>query len=221
MARTFRGIFWFLLVGLLSFKTMTQVWDGMIFVSDLQLRGHSGRVPAAIKKELDFSQLQGIDLFEASQKRLLSAAKVLTLHDMIGIEFGQFILRSENGDRTLACDFYDRMRIKLLATGVAKGGESPELVIETPCRSSNNLAMMEPVMLPVNKFLAETPRDMDLSYPEFNGASYQFRNLTAQWPRRWEIKEVKLYQETDDKSSVLIDAFDGREQGIQPLSIKW
>ncbi|MEK7355789.1 MAG: hypothetical protein AAB250_05040, partial [Bdellovibrionota bacterium] len=51
-------------------------WNGNIFLSRTSTL-MKNRNPAAIRKDLDFSKLSGDELITASQKRLVTAARVL------------------------------------------------------------------------------------------------------------------------------------------------
>ncbi|MES2965157.1 MAG: hypothetical protein V4760_14825, partial [Bdellovibrionota bacterium] len=129
-------------------------WDGAVFLSHTSSL-MKNRNPAAIRKDLDFSKLSGDELITASQKRLVTAARVILEKETVGVELGHFVTRDANGDRQLACDFYDRMRLRFEAEGVASSGEKPELEIEGPCRTSSDITRIEPLWIPVQRILGE------------------------------------------------------------------
>jgi hypothetical protein len=215
------GVATFTLFAAFGFWISVSAWDGMVYVSDLKLKGLSGRVPAAIRKDLDFSRLNGAELMSASQKRLLTAARVITTSKNVGIEFGQFIIRSEEGQRQLACDFYDRVRVRLEADGMAVSGEKPSIEINAPCATSDDLALTEPIWIPTEEILAGRAIDGEATFASVERTSFKFVNMTNQWPRRWAVTEVTLFREADPGQVVHVDQTDMQEFNRKPLILVW
>lgn len=205
----------------LGFYIGVSAWDGMIYVSDLKLKGLSGRVPAAIRKDLDFSRMDGAELMLASRKRLLTAARVVTDPNFVGIEFGQFIIRSNEGQRQLACDFYDRVRVRLEADGMASSGEKPMMEIDAPCATSNDLAVTEPIRIPATEISEGRAVDGEATFASVERTSYKFSHMMDQWPKKWAVTEVTLYRESDPSQEVHVDQNDMRELKRKPLVIHW
>ncbi|MBN8540549.1 MAG: hypothetical protein J0L82_09200 [Deltaproteobacteria bacterium] len=215
------GVATFTIFAAFGFWISVSAWDGMVYVSDLKLKGLSGRVPAAIRKDLDFSRLNGAELMSASQKRLLTAARVITTSRNVGIEFGQFIIRSEEGQRQLACDFYDRVRVRLEADGMAVSGEKPSIEVNAPCATSNDLALTEPIWIPTDEILAGRAIDGEATFASVERTSFKFVNMTNQWPRRWAVTEVTLFREADPGQVVHVDQSDMKEFNRKPLILVW
>lgn len=227
------GAFTFLLFAVFGFWISISAWDGMIYVSDLKLKGLNGRVPAAIPKDLDFSRLNGAELMSASQKRLLTAARVITTQKNIGIEFGQFIIRSTDGQRQLACDFYDRVRVRLQADGIAVSGERPEIEINAPCATSTDLALTEPIWIPTEEIMSGEAVDGEAKFNSndesvsqsiratLEQTSFRFKNMTHHWPRRWAVTEVTLYRESEPGKEVHVDQSDMKDFNKKPLVLTW
>lgn len=215
------GIAAFLLFAGFGFWITVSAWDGMIYVSDLKLKGLSGRVPAAIRKDLDFSRLNGAELMSASQKRLFTAARVITTQKNVGIEFGQFIIRSNDGQRQLACDFYDRVRVKLQADGMAVSGERPEIEINAPCATSTDLALTEPIWIPTEEIMSGNAADGEAKFASLERSSFRFRNMSHHWPRRWAVTEVTLYRESEPGQEVHVDQSDMKDFNQKPLIVTW
>lgn len=195
-------------------------WDGVVFLSETSSL-MKGRNPAAIRKDLDFSKLSGDELITASQKRLVTAARVLLEKETVGLELGHFVTRDENGDRQLACDFYDRMRLRFEADGIASSGEKPVLEIEGPCRTSNDITRIEPIWIPVQRILGEKASDMDLTFPDQEGVNFRFRNMSGEWPTRWSLQSVRLYNDRDGGREVSIDGEDLRDLRERPIVLAW
>ncbi len=216
------GIATFAFFACIGFFVSITAWDGMIYVSDLQLKGSSGRVPAAIRKDLDFSRLNGAELMMASQKRLLSAAQVVTgKKDLVGIEFGQFIIRSDEGKRQLACDYYDRVRVRFEADGIASSGEKPHMEVNAPCATSNDLARTEPIWIPAAEIVSGNAVDGEATFASVERTSFKFSQMMDQWPRKWAVTEVTLYRESEPGREVHVDQEDMRDFAKKPLVIDW
>ncbi len=211
----------YLFIAGLGFLATVNSWNGMIYVSDLMSRGLVGRVPAAIHKNLDFSRLDGAALLNASQKRLLTAAKVITDRDGIGLEFGQFVIRTADGQRQLACDYYDRLTVTLVADGIAVSGEKPEMTINAPCYTAADLTRTEPIRIPTERIEAEIATDMDLTYPDVADTSFQFRHMPQRWPKRWALTGVKLYRESEPGREIQVDQDEIREYSQKSLIVIW
>jgi hypothetical protein len=229
----YSGIGVFLLFAVFGFWISISAWDGMIYVSDLKLKGLNGRFPAAIRKDLDFSRLNGAELMSASQKRLLTAARVITTQKNVGIEFGQFIIRSSDGQRQLACDFYDRVRVRLQAEGVAVSGERPEIEINAPCATSSDLALTEPIWIPAEEIMSGEAADGDAKFGSDDNSSsesvratleqtlFRFKNMARHWPKRWAVTEVTLYRESEPGREIHVDQSDMKDFNRKPLIVTW
>lgn len=215
------GVATFAFFACVGFYISFTAWDGMIYVSDLQVKGMSGRVPAAIRKDLDFSRLNGAELMMASQKRLLTAARVITEKDVVGIEFGQFIIRSDEGQRQLACDYYDRVRVRFEADGIASDGEKPHMEVNAPCATSSDLARTEPIKIPAREIVSGRAIDGEATFASVDRTSFKFSHMMDQWPRRWALTEVTLYRESEPGREIHIDQDDMREIQKKPIIIGW
>src|SRR3712207_2818747 len=99
----FSGLFAFCCAVVVGYFVGSASWSGKIYLAEADLNGNS-RNPAAIRKDLDFSRLDGAELITATQKRLVSAAKVVLQDNEVGVELGHFVTRGEDGQRKLACD---------------------------------------------------------------------------------------------------------------------
>ncbi len=195
-------------------------WKGVIYLSDGSILGKS-RNPAAIKRELDFSKLDGVELITASQKRLVTAARVIPKPDMVGVELGHFVTRDAEGQRRLACDaFFNRLTLRFEAEGIASAGEKTLMEIDAPCRtSSNDISSIEPVWIPVAKIFAERPKSQSLDFQD--GVTYKFENLSGVWPVRWSLQSVRLYNSQDSARVVNITSRDMRAIRPKPFVLNW
>ena len=213
------GVLTFAAFAVVGFSISISAWDGMIYVSDLQLKGKSARLPAAIRKDLDFSRLNGAELMMASQKRLLTAAQVVADKNGVGIEFGQFIIRSDEGQRQLACDFYDRVRVRFEADGMASSGERPMMEVNAPCATATDIARTEPIWIPTLEIASGNAVDGDATFASAARTTFKFSHMMNQWPSKWAVTEVTLYRESEPGREVHVDQEDMRDFKRKPLII--
>lgn len=198
----------------------TKSWKGVVYLTDGS-RFQNGRKPAAIKRELDFSRLDGAELITATQKRLVTAARTIIRDGLVGVELGHFVTRDANGERRLACDAaYDRIQLIFEADGIASAGEKPEMEIDGPCRSSmTDIASIEPIWIPVEKIMDNRPANMDLDF--FEDVKFKFDNMGMSWPVMWSLQSVRLYNSQDPTREVRITTRQMQEIRQQPFVLNW
>jgi hypothetical protein len=214
------GVFLFACAVTVGVHFGTTSQNGQIWIAEGALGG-TKRHPAAIKREIDFSRLDGAELITATQKRLVTAAKLEIHQHEIGIVLGHFATRGEDGQRRLACDSqFNRLTLRFEADGVADAGEKPVMVIDGPCRSSiKDLGSIEPIFVPYMKILEERPTDMDLSYDE--GVNFKFENMGTHWPTQWNLQSVRLYNSHEVRHEVKISHRELYELRQQPFVMSW
>lgn len=195
-------------------------WNGVVYLADGS-RFQNGRTPAAIKRELDFSKLEGAELITATQKRLVSAARTIIQNGLVGVELGHFVTRDSNGQRHLACDSaYDRILLRFEADGIASAGEKPIMEIDGPCRSSlDDISRIEPIWIPFEKILDIRPANMDLDF--YQDVKFRFDNMGETWPLSWNLQYVRLYNSHESNREVSISAKQIREIRESPFVVHW
>ncbi len=195
-------------------------WNGVVYLADGS-RFQNGRTPAAIKRELDFSRLDGAELITATQKRLVSAARTIIQNGLVGVELGHFVTRDEHGQRRLACDYaYDRILLRFEGDGIASAGEKPIMEIDGPCRSSlDDISRIEPVWIPVDKILHTRPANMELDF--YQDVKFKFDHMGDTWPLSWNLQYVRLYNSHEPGREVTISAGQIREIRSSPLVVHW
>ena len=198
----------------------TKSWKGVVYMTE-GTRFQNGRTPAAIKRELDFSKLDGAELITATQKRLVTAARTISRDGLVGVELGHFVTRDSNGQRRLACDTsYNRITLRFEADGIASAGEKPMMEIDGPCQASmKDVASIEPIWIPVSKLLDTKPVDMDVDFHE--GVKFRFHNMNMVWPVSWNLLSVRLYNNVEAGREVNITSRDLRELRQSPLVVNW
>ncbi len=195
-------------------------WNGAIFLTSTSFTSNL-RNPAAVRRDLDFTRLSGTELLTGTSSRLVSDARVILEKGEMGIELGHFVTRDEQGNKLLACDYFDRMRLTFEAEGMASSGERPAMIVEGPCRTANDITRIEPIWIPVTKIVSEKAADMDLSFPEEEGVTFKFQDMTGEWPRRWHLTNVRVFNDTESNRSVELSNDTLRSIRSRPVVLAW
>ena len=196
-------------------------WQGAIFLTSTSFTSNL-RNPAAVHRDLDFTRLDGTELLTGTHKRLISDARILLeKKGQMGIELGHFVTRDEQGNKLLACDFYDRMRLTFEAEGMASGGERPSMVVEGPCRTGTDITRIEPIWIPVTKIVSEKAADMDLTFPDDEGVTFKFQDMTGEWPRRWHLTNIRVFNDAETSRSIELPSEALRAIRSKPVVLAW
>lgn len=194
-------------------------WDGTVAV---HFRGSPGaRAPAAIRRIFDFSHLDGGALRLASQRRLVTDARVILADAEIGLELGHFVTKSEDGTRLFACEYFDRIDLSFEAEGIAASGEKPTMKIEAPCEMSEDLNRIAPIWIPFARLAEEDPVDMDISYSDTSATRLRFENMPGAWPRTWVLAEIRIYSARFEGREIAISREEMRQIVDRLLRISW
>ncbi len=188
--------------------------------TELQTKLPGARVPAAIRRDLDFSGLQGQELINASRKRLLTAARVILQDDQQGIELGHFVMSDAEGRSQLACDLYDQIQMTFVAEGVASSGEKTEMMIEGPCVADLDITQIAPIWIPVNRILAQNPGDAKLTF-DGGATNFKFANVLDAWPTKWALESIRLYNSGRENQEVTISHQDALQITSQSFDLNW
>ena len=201
-----------------GFFVATSSWQGLVFVHSDYFQDY--RSPAAIKRVFDFSHLEGSALRLASQKRLITDARILQESERVGIELGHFVTNGE-GRKQLACEYYDSIRLTFEASGMAENGEKATMEVVGPCLVpvAQDLNRIAPLWIPVSKLLMETPHDKDYVFPEAEGVHMKFAHLGSHWPHEWALTSVKLYHQTEAKREISISGPEMQDLVKRPLRL--
>lgn len=164
------------------------------------------RDPAAIRRTYDFSMLNGSALESAAKMRILSGAKVVRDNSEVGIELGHFVVKGEDGQKTLACQRYSKLVLTFEGDGFAMNGELPKMEVEGSCEASNDINTISPLMIPVAKILGEPVGDGEFNFRENKAVAIRFSNVLDQWPTSWHLKSVRLYDGQKSTDQVVISS---------------
>jgi hypothetical protein len=191
-------------------------WDGEVYVSETSFLSNS-RSLANVPRNQSFVQLH---MITEPSTRLISAAEVI-LHDGdIGIELGHFVMpRNEEGQRQLACDYYDRVSMHFTAEGIADNGVKPYMEVEAPCKSGTDINKIDTVWIPVQRILREeSPNDKDIT---FDSVDLRFVHMTSQWPKHWHLEAIRLYNEQEPGRDYRLSDREIISLRKKPLNLTW
>lgn len=177
------------------------------------------RNPASIRKNFDFSQLDGSALEYASKQRLVTGAKVLQEADQIGIELGHFVVRNGLGQKEFACQRYKHVTMSFEAEVVDNVSEKPKMEIEGSCEISANVNSISPIWVPVAKIMSEVPGDGEFTFRERTPMTVRFSGVAGNWPKKWVLKSVKLVDETS--SVIAIETKELESLVAKPITLSF
>jgi hypothetical protein len=202
-----------------GFYAAAASWGGTVIVHS----DYSGarRNPAAIRRVFDFSHLDGSALRLASQKRLVTDARIVPGQGEVGVELGHFVTKADDGSRLFACEYYDRLTLTFEAENVADSGEKATMQVEAPCRMSHDLNRIAPIWIPVGLIAAEKPIDSELSFPGSSETRFRFENIRGQWPRSWVMTSVTIFNGAESERELSISRSEMRELEETPIRVAW
>lgn len=182
--------------------------------------GPIARDPAAVRQVYDFSNLSGSDLTQAMKKRILTGATLVRQQSSLGIELGHFAMAKLTGEKTLACQEYDKVILRFEADGIAVSGEHPVMEVEGACEYSSDMTKISPVFIPIDKIMAEKPGDGEYQYREGRAVTLRFHGMPDEWPTRWLLTSVRLTSPTQQKD-LFVDASEVSEILGRPMMVNF
>jgi len=113
------------------------------------------------------------------------------------------------------------MRLTFEAEGMASSGERPSMTVEGPCRTGSDITRIEPIWIPVSKIVSEKASDMDLTFPDNDGVTFKFQDMTGEWPRRWHLTKLRVYNDAETNRSIELSNDALRAIGSKPVVLAW
>ncbi|HEY8269662.1 MAG TPA: hypothetical protein VIG33_02150 [Pseudobdellovibrionaceae bacterium] len=165
--------------------------------------GPINRDPAAVRQIYDFSNLSGTDLTDAMKKRIISGSTVIRKNQSLGVELGHFAMAKITGEKTLACQEFQKVIFRFEAEGMAIGGERPAMEVEGACEFSEDMTKISPIFIPVDKVLAEKPADGEFQYREGKPVTIRVHGMPSEWPTRWLLTSVRLSNSSEQRELLI------------------
>ncbi|MBL7545043.1 MAG: hypothetical protein JNL11_14595 [Bdellovibrionaceae bacterium] len=150
------------------------------------------RDPAAIRQNYDFTNLRGTALDIAVKHKMLGDLEVVKTADNFGVSFGHFAFSTSDGQKFLGCEYYEKVVAVFEAEGSATSGQKSTMEISGPCKYTENLAKIQPALIPIKKIMAELPQDGEMSFQGELPVNIKFQNLTDSWPTQWSLVNVRM-----------------------------
>ena len=196
-------------------------WKGTFFV-------HIGdpRSPAAVPKQLDFSNLKGVDLSQLSKEHMLKQAKVVQKPNAVGVSLGHFVMTNSKGEKAFACDLFQKLEMTFAAQGMAESGARPTLQMKGPCRPSSDMKLLEPLWLSTSH-LKRVPLSEHFQsvgdqrlHPSSALTQVKFKNLHANLPTEWSLIGIRLLSTQGKGPKLSLNHHDLIQMDPQPLTIQ-
>jgi hypothetical protein len=178
------------------------------------------RDPAAIGRVFDYSHLTGQKLDSAIKHRLLAGFSVQKTQEGIGIALGHFAFVNKLGERKFACQEFAKVALTFQGDGNLVSGEPSTLVVEGTCKASEDLFTIDHLDLPLARILGQTPADGVFTYNEGRDIELRFANIGDEWPRRWILQSVKLFN-PHEAGEINISRDEVVEITGRPVVVKW
>jgi hypothetical protein len=191
------------------------------FTETIASQPSSSRDPAAIKRVYDFSGLEGSALNYATKQRLLDGFKVIHEEKDIGLELGHFVMKGKDGTKEFACQKYSKVVMTFAGEGSAQSGEMPTMEIEGTCEISPDINSIAAIWIPVARILGEPVADGEFDFREGRTSKLKFANVADQWPRIWQLRNLKLVDPTGENTEIFIEGKELRETIHRPLIIEF
>ncbi len=179
------------------------------------------RDPAAIKRVYDFSHLEGGALSFATKQRLLTGIKVVGGPHGVGLELGHFVIKTEDGQKTFACQRYQRIVLEFKGDGSAVAGESPKMEVEGDCQMSSDINSISALEIPVSQILAQPANDGEFDFRSKQSVKVRFSNVADQWPVSWQLISIRLYNAENPQSEVIVSTQEIHEITSHPVILNF
>jgi hypothetical protein len=209
-----------LIVSLVALVVTAGVAKYLTVLKNHNMVGQSQRLPAAIPKIPDISELTGSALETAAKRRLLSGAKSIVEGDSFGVSLGHFITKGLDGRAAFACDVYDRVTLTFLADGIAVSGERPSLTVEANCDVASDVTRLATIWVPVGEIKNGKPVDSEIRVNEPSEVAVKLSNMVSEWPSTWVLSNIKLSSRKDSKS-IELDSTNLYQMMDSQISMRW
>jgi hypothetical protein len=177
----------------------------------------SSRSPAAIRKEFDYSNIQGDDLDKKFQERLIAGAKASSDSGNIGIDLGNFVI-SEGSEKIFACKKYSVVVIEFVGDGQAINSELPKMEVQGECVVNNDINYISGPKIPVQELLGTPVAEGDFT---FGKVKLKFTNVSDQWPKTWKVVSVRVFNLQNASEQIIVKEKQISELRQNPIIINF
>lgn len=174
------------------------------------------RGPAAIAPIYDFSKLEDPEFKTQMKNRLVEGTKAEVKAMGVALSFGHAVGPSF----TPACERYPKIKIELLADGMAVSGDSPRLEIVGPCRSAQDGSNTQALLVPFNKIYNQSPNSGPIEGldPEMQITAV---HIYGEWPTEWYVGTVKFFNPENLEDEIAVDSKAYLQKNGRPVALHW
>lgn len=170
----------------------------------------------------DLSDLQGAEFMKAFKYALVQNTHAMDDDSVIQFTFGNFLVAGSDGQKVFVCNKFPYIELSFVADGMAYSGEPPRVIVRGLCETAEENIFIHPLKIPYRDILG-----LPVSQQEFipkeseppQRISIQFRNISEQWPRQWNLVGIKLYDAQG--KSLSLDGYEIISILGQPLTMEW
>ena len=204
---------------LFTYQISINSWDQQVFfyTSDSQ----ENRKPASIRKRFDLSNMEGTQLMNQSQERLLATAKILMNQENVGIELGHFVAKNHLGHKDFACKAFNKITLVFKAGDMLVSGAPPEMTVSGPCNYGKNNSRISALWIPMADILKQKTGNRRLEMIKGSNVAIEFSNMGDEWPRVWGLASVQLSKSNKPGKEIFIDEQRISEITKKPLTFFW
>jgi hypothetical protein len=172
----------------------------------------------------DYSSLDRKALYRSAHSQLLANALILHQDGRLGIQLGHPLVHHGRG-QDFGCQaqsrsgVYDRMEMTFMGTGISANGETPQMTVDSLCKSDSDLNHLDTVWIPAGQILQMKPEDQTL--PTAEGVVVRLKSIPDQWPEDWVLWSVRFYRTNNPENSMTIDNNQLRKDRPHMLSLQW
>jgi hypothetical protein len=124
------------------------------------------------------------------------------------------------GFSSALCKNFPEIEIEFFADGVAIAGESPTLKVTSPCENAQDPSEIASILLPIEKLLAEKPRNAEYKFDGFN-TKIEIKNAADEWPKTWILKSVHFKSHDGKRKSAFFKKLKSDEINFRPIVIEF
>jgi hypothetical protein len=139
----------------------------------------------------------------------------------IGLELGHFVMKGKDGAKEFACQKYSKVIMTFAGDGSAHSGELPSMEVEGACEISPDINSIAAIWIPVSRILGEPVADGEFDFREGRTSKLKFANVADEWPRIWQLRNLKLVDPTGANGDIFIEGKELRDTIRRPLIIEF
>ncbi|MEK6774389.1 MAG: hypothetical protein AABY64_10635 [Bdellovibrionota bacterium] len=191
-----------------------------MFLMNSELNRHGRNIASEeideipLEVEFDLTNFEGVTLNKRIKYRLFEHAKWISDENTHGLILGNVKFKDAKDKTVTLCEAYPTIELTFQAEGVAVAGETPKIILRTPCSSEVDSPFLNTITLPWKRIKSLKPNEKN--YKE-GSITLFFRSLDEFWPLEWSLFEIKLYP-SDVKNPFITTGYDVAAIRNEPLN---